>query len=126
MSPRKMPDVACSLKKVDIDTINAIKCRRSIKRFGPSFQMTSFEMKQSTAAFNAQTLMLAACPMLGLAINDTAQLINLPGQHVISICAVIAKATKEAWGRPESLELNDGMVSDLSANRKNHPEPCPE
>lgn len=109
-----------------MNTIKAIKSRRPIKSFAPSFQMTSFGIERSTTARNAQTLMPTACPMLGLGINNIAKLINLPGQHVISICAVIAKATKEAWGRPELLVLNDGMASDLFANRQNHPEPCPE
>jgi len=50
-----------------MNTIEAIKSRRSIKQFDPNFQMTNFEKEQlislsmpSLSAFNAQTLMLSA------------------------------------------------------------------
>ena len=105
--------------------MNTIKAIKSNQQFGPSLQMTNFEIKQSTAAFTTQTLIPAACPMFGLDIKDIAKLIKLLGQHVISMCATITRSTKLG-----ALELSIGMVSDLLANHQNnhqkHPEPCPE
>jgi len=62
----------------------------------------------------AQTIMLAAkslgydsCPMDGFDFEKAAQLIHLPGDHVIAMFVAIGKSTKQAWPRPGQLSLND-------------------
>lgn len=66
----------------------------------------------------AQTLMLAAkslgydsCPMDGFDFAKVAEMINLPGDHVIAMFVAIGKGTKEAWPRPGQLSLNDVVVN---------------
>ncbi len=61
----------------------------------------------------AQTLMLAAqsmgydsCPMDGFDFEKVAELINLPGDHVIAMFVAIGKGTKEPWPRPGQLDLD--------------------
>jgi len=65
----------------------------------------------------AQTLMVAAksmgfdsCPMDGFDFEKVAELINLPGDHVIAMFVAIGKATKEAWPRPGQLGLNEVVI----------------
>jgi nitroreductase len=65
----------------------------------------------------AQTLMLAAkslgydsCPMDGFDFEKVAQLIGLPGDHVIAMFVAIGKGTKEAWTRPGQLSLDDVVI----------------
>ncbi len=123
-----------------MNTIEAIKSRRSIKQFDPNFQMTNFEKEQlislsmpSLSAFNAQTLMLSAnpmgynaYPMVGFDFNKVAKLITwLPESHAISMFVAIGKAPKAAWNRPR-LELNNVMAADMFANHQDRPEQCPE
>ena len=65
----------------------------------------------------AQTLMLSAksigydsCPMDGFDFESVAKLINLPGDHVISMFVAIGKSTKEPWERPGQLDFSDVVI----------------
>ncbi|BCG65036.1 MAG: hypothetical protein methR_P2849 [Methyloprofundus sp.] len=66
-----------------------------------------------------QTLMLAAkamgydsCPMDGFDFEQVAELINLPGDHVIALCLAIGKGTKDAWPRPGQLNSDTVLIQD--------------
>lgn len=68
----------------------------------------------------AQTIMLAAkslgydsCPMDGFDFDKVAQLIHLPGDHVIAMFVAIGKGTKEAWPRPGQLGLDDVVFKNM-------------
>ncbi len=65
----------------------------------------------------AQTLMLAAkakgydsCPMIGFDVDQVAQIINLPEDHVIGMMVVIGKSTKPAWPKPGQLPLDEVLI----------------
>jgi nitroreductase len=70
----------------------------------------------------AQTLMLAAksmgydsCPMDGFDFEKVAELIHLPGDHVIAMFVAIGKSTKEAWPRPGQLDLDEVIIKNRFA-----------
>lgn len=65
----------------------------------------------------AQTLMLTAksmgydsCPMDGFDFDKVAELIKLPGDHVIAMFVVIGKGIKDAWPRPGQLALDEVVI----------------
>ncbi len=65
----------------------------------------------------AQTLMLAAksmgydsCPMDGFDFEKVAELIKLPGDHVITMFVAIGKRTQEAWSRPGQLPQDEIVI----------------
>jgi len=65
----------------------------------------------------AQTLMLAAkaigydsCPMDGFDFAAVADLIKLPGDHVIAMFVAIGKGIKEPWPRPGQLPLDEIVI----------------
>ncbi len=65
----------------------------------------------------AQTLMLAAkslgydsCPMDGFDFDAVGRLINLPENHVISLCVAIGKGVKDAWPRPGQLGMDEVVI----------------
>ncbi|MEA3469797.1 MAG: nitroreductase family protein [Thermodesulfobacteriota bacterium] len=65
----------------------------------------------------AQTLMLAAksmgydsCPMDGFDFEKVAELIKLPGDHVIAMFVAIGKGTKEPWPRPGQLDPDEVVI----------------
>jgi nitroreductase len=65
----------------------------------------------------AQTIMLAAkamdydsCPMDGFDFDALAKLINLPDDHIITMCIAIGKGTKEAWTRPGSYSYDQVVI----------------
>jgi nitroreductase len=62
----------------------------------------------------AQTLMLSAkamgydsCPMDGFDFDAAAKLIDLPGDHIITMFIAIGKGTKEPWPRPGQLPVHE-------------------
>ena len=64
-----------------------------------------------------QTIMLAAkamgydsCPMIGFDPVKVSELINLPGDHVVSFMIAVGKATKPAWPKPGQLPLEEVVV----------------
>jgi nitroreductase len=70
----------------------------------------------------AQTLMLAAksmgydsCPMDGFDFKKVAELIHLPGDHVIAMFVAIGKSTKEAWPRPGQLDIDEVIIKNRFA-----------
>jgi nitroreductase len=70
----------------------------------------------------AQTLMLAAkamgydsCPMDGFDFKETARLINLPADHLISMFVVIGKSIKDSWQRPGQLPMDEVVIRDRFA-----------
>ena len=65
----------------------------------------------------AQTLMLAAksmgydsCPMDGFDFEKVAELIKLPGDHVVTMFVAIGKGTQEPWPRPGQLSLDKLVI----------------
>lgn len=67
----------------------------------------------------AQTLMLAAkamgydsCPMDGFDFEAMAKLINLPDDHLISLCLAVGKAIQPAAPRGGQLTLNKVVIRD--------------
>lgn len=70
----------------------------------------------------AQTLMLAAkdmgydsCPMIGFDVDQVAELIHLPDDHVIGMMLTIGKAVKPAWGKPSYIPDEEVFVTDTFA-----------
>ncbi|MEM9559412.1 MAG: nitroreductase family protein [Planctomycetota bacterium] len=77
---------------------------------------------QRSIGMAMQTLMLAAksmgydsCPMIGFDIEKVAELINLPGDHVMGPMVAIGKGTKDPWPKPGQLALDDVIVEDRFA-----------
>ena len=67
----------------------------------------------------AQTLMLTAkamgydsCPMDGFDFEAMAKLINLPDDHLISLCLAVGKAIQPAAPRGGQLSLNEVVIRD--------------
>jgi nitroreductase len=67
----------------------------------------------------AQTIMLAAtemgyatCPMDLSDLNEVGELINLPGDHVISMFVAVGKGVEEPWPRGGQLQMPEVMVID--------------
>ncbi|MEB3162615.1 MAG: nitroreductase family protein [Prochlorothrix sp.] len=67
----------------------------------------------------SQTIMLAAkamgydsCPMIGFDPVKTAEIVNLPENHVIGLMITVGKALKPAQPRSGPLDLSEVMVSD--------------
>ncbi len=65
----------------------------------------------------AQTIMLAAkdlgydsCPMDGFDFDAVAKIINLPEDHIITMCIAIGKGTVEAWPRPGAFPYNEVVI----------------
>lgn len=65
----------------------------------------------------AQTIMLAAkamgydsCPMIGFDSEKVAELIHLPGDHMVGMLLVVGKATQPAWPKPGQLPLSDVVI----------------
>jgi len=72
---------------------------------------------QRSIGMAMQTLMLAAkamgydsCPMIGFDIDEVAQLIRLPEDHVMGPMVAIGKGTKDAWPKPGQLTLDELVV----------------
>lgn len=69
---------------------------------------------QRSIGLAMQTLMLAAqdmgyqtCPMIGYDIEQVAELINLPEDHVMGPMVAIGKGIKEPWPKPGQLSLDE-------------------
>lgn len=67
----------------------------------------------------SQTIMLAAkamgydtCPMIGFDPVKTAEIVNLPENHVIGLMITVGKALKPAQPRSGPLDLSEVMVTD--------------
>ena len=74
---------------------------------------------QRSIGMAMQTLMLAAtamgyqsCPMIGFDIEKVAELIQLPGDHVMGAMVAIGKGTKGSWPKPGQLPLSEVVVED--------------
>ena len=72
---------------------------------------------QRSIGMAMQTIMLAAkamgydsCPMIGYDIEKVAELINLPGDHVMGAMVAVGKGTKDPWPKPGQLPLKDVIV----------------
>lgn len=72
---------------------------------------------QRSIGMAMQTLMLAAkamgyesCPMIGFDIDKVAELIHLPGDHVMGPMVAIGKGLKDAWPKPGQLTLDEILV----------------
>jgi nitroreductase len=69
---------------------------------------------QRSIGMAAQTLMLAAkgmgydsCPMIGFDIEQVAELVHLPANHVMGPMIAIGKGIKEPWPKPGQIPLQD-------------------
>ena len=69
---------------------------------------------QRSIGIAMQTMMLAAqglgyqsCPMIGFEIDQVAELVDLPADHVMGPMVAIGKGTKEAWPKPGQLPLEE-------------------
>ena len=74
---------------------------------------------QRSIGIAMQTLMLAAqemgyqsCPMIGYEIEQVAELIKLPEDHIMGPMVAIGKGTKEPWPKPGQLPLDELVVED--------------
>jgi nitroreductase len=72
---------------------------------------------QRSIGMAMQTLMLTAkdmgydsCPMIGFDIEKIAELINLPGDHVMGPMVAIGKGTKDPWPKPGQLGLDELVI----------------
>jgi nitroreductase len=72
---------------------------------------------QRSIGMAMQTLMLAAksmgydsCPMIGFDIDKVAELINIPGDHVMGPMVAIGKGTKDPWPKPGQLTLDEVVI----------------
>jgi len=75
---------------------------------------------QRSIGMAMQTLMLSAtamgyqsCPMIGFDIEQVAELLNLPDDHVMGPMVAIGKGTSDPWPKPGQLSL-DEVVSENS------------
>jgi nitroreductase len=67
----------------------------------------SIGMAMQTLMLSAKALGYDSCPMIGFDIEKVAELIKLPGDHVMGPMVAIGKGTKEAWPKPGQLPLSD-------------------
>lgn len=72
---------------------------------------------QRSIGMAMQTLMLAAqglgyqsCPMIGFDVEQVAELVKLPDDHVMGPMVAIGKGTKDAWPKPGQLPLDELVV----------------
>ena len=72
---------------------------------------------QRSIGMAMQTLMLAAkalgydsCPMIGFDIDEVAELIRLPEDHVMGPMVAIGKGTKDPWPKPGQLSLDEVVI----------------
>ena len=69
---------------------------------------------QRSIGMAMQTLMLAAqemgyesCPMIGFDIEEVAELVNLPDDHVMGPMVAIGKGIQDPWPKPGQLPLEE-------------------
>ena len=67
----------------------------------------SIGMAMQTIMLAAQELGYQSCPMIGFDIEKVAELINLPGDHVMGPMVAIGKGIKEPWPKPGQVPLED-------------------
>lgn len=72
---------------------------------------------QRSIGMAAQTVMLAAramgydsCPMIGYDLEEVAELIKLPADHVMGPMIAIGKKTKDPWPKPGQLPLEEVVL----------------
>jgi nitroreductase len=72
---------------------------------------------QRSIGMAMQNLMLAAkamgydsCPMIGFEIEKVAELISLPGDHVMGAMVAIGKGTRDPWPKPGQLSLEEVVI----------------
>ena len=58
----------------------------------------------------AQGLGYQSCPMIGFDIEKVAELVKLPGDHVMGPMVAIGKGTKDPWPKPGQLTLSEVVV----------------
>lgn len=74
---------------------------------------------QRSIGMAMQTMMLAAqdmgydsCPMIGFDIDQVAELVNLPEDHVMGPMLAIGKGVKAPWPKPGQLPLEELVFED--------------
>ena len=70
----------------------------------------SIGMAMQTMMLAAQGLGYQSCPMIGFDIEEVAQLVNLPDDHVMGPMIAIGRGTKEPWPKPGQLPLSQVVV----------------
>lgn len=89
----------------------------AIKNYYEGKERVQLDECMRSSGIAAQTLMLAAkgmgydsCPMDGFDFEKVAEIINLPGDHVIAMFVAIGKATSPANPRGGQLPLEDIVI----------------
>ena len=67
----------------------------------------SIGMAMQTLMLSAKAMGYESCPMIGFDIEKVAELINLPGDHVMGPMVAIGKGTKDPWPKPGQLPLSE-------------------
>ena len=67
----------------------------------------SIGMAMQTLMLAAQDLGYQSCPMIGFEIDQVAELINLPSDHVMGPMVAIGKGIKDPWPKPGQLSLEE-------------------
>ncbi|MFH1726092.1 MAG: nitroreductase family protein [Elusimicrobiota bacterium] len=70
----------------------------------------SIGMAMQTLMLAAQELGYESCPMIGFDIEKVAELVNLPGDHVMGPMVAIGKGLKDTWPKPGQLALEEVVV----------------
>ncbi|MGK7942896.1 MAG: nitroreductase family protein [Microcystaceae cyanobacterium] len=70
----------------------------------------SIGMAMQTLMLTAKAMGYDSCPMIGFDIDQVAELINLPEDHVIGPMVAIGKKVKEPWPKPGQLPLSELVV----------------
>ena len=72
--------------------------------------MRSCGIAGQTIMVSAKAMGYDSCPMIGFDPVQVAELIHLPGDHVIGFMIAVGKATKPAWPKPGQLPLSEVIV----------------
>jgi nitroreductase len=67
----------------------------------------SIGMAMQTLMLSAKAMGYDSCPMIGFDIDKVAELIHLPGDHVMGPMVAIGKGTQDPWPKPGQLSLEE-------------------
>lgn len=70
----------------------------------------SIGMAMQTLMLAAQELGYQSCPMIGFDSEKVAELVNLPEDFAMGPMVAIGKGTKEPWGKPGQLSLDELVI----------------
>ncbi|MEM6413623.1 MAG: nitroreductase family protein [Pseudomonadota bacterium] len=70
----------------------------------------SIGMAMQNIMLAATAMGYASCPMIGFEIEEVANLIDLPKDHVMGPLVAIGKGTKDPWPKPGQIPLSELIV----------------